>query len=71
MLDRLDKPVDRTRWLMTPQTVNAYCEHAPILFCVKHRALLLVLFEVKDRRLRSVLIDGAVFESLGLRVPLP
>jgi putative endopeptidase len=26
MLDRLDKPVDRTRWMMTPQTVNAYCE---------------------------------------------
>ncbi|GAQ80969.1 M13 family peptidase [Klebsormidium nitens] len=24
MLDRLDKPVDRTRWMMTPQTVNAY-----------------------------------------------
>ena len=27
MLARLDKPVDRTRWMMTPQTVNAYCEH--------------------------------------------
>lgn len=27
MLDRLDKPVDRTRWMMTPQTVNAYCKY--------------------------------------------
>ncbi|HEV7990330.1 MAG TPA: M13-type metalloendopeptidase [Gemmatimonadaceae bacterium] len=24
IVDRLGKPVDRTRWLMTPQTVNAY-----------------------------------------------
>lgn len=28
MLDRLDKPTDRSRWFMTPQTVNAYYNSA-------------------------------------------